>query len=72
VDLLNCRKNKAVSSMKELETIGLIENKLQGMGKAYVLYVKNFVDVESGLESRKVNFLNPENRDLINDGAYKE
>ncbi len=63
VDLLNCGKNKAVSSMKELENIGLIEKKRQGMGKANVLYVKNFVVIESGLESRKVNFLNPENRD---------
>lgn len=63
VDLLNCGKNKAVSSMKELEVIGLIEKKRQGMGKANVLYVKNFVVIEAGSESRKVNFLNPENRD---------
>ncbi len=63
VELLNCGKNKAVSSMKELENIGLIEKKRQGMGKANVLYVKNFVVIETGLESRKVNFLNPENRD---------
>ena len=63
VDLLNCGKNKAVSSMKELEAIGLIEKKRQGMGKANVLYVKNFVVIEAGSESRKVNFLNPENRD---------
>lgn len=63
VELLNCGKNKAVSSMKELENIGLIEKKRQGMGKANVLYVKNFVVIETGLESRKANFLNPENRD---------
>ena len=64
MDLLNCGKNKAVSSMKELEVIGLIEKKRQGMGKANVLYVKNFVVIETGSESRKINFLNPENRDF--------
>ncbi len=63
MDLLNCGKNKTVSSMKELETNSLIEKKHKGMGKANVLYVKNFVVVEAGLESRKVNFLNTEKRD---------
>ena len=73
-ELLNCGKNKAVSALKELETIGLIEKKRQGMGKSNVLYLKNFIienemqnvknqTSENVPEFRNVNFLNPEIRD---------
>lgn len=48
-ELLNCGKNKAVKSMQELEAIGLIEKRRQGMGKSNVLYVKNFV-IENGMQ----------------------
>ncbi len=43
---LNCKKNKAVDTMKELDSvtgIGLIEKKRQGQGKPARIYVKNFM-----------------------------
>lgn len=46
MELLNCGKNKAVKTMQELDRetgIGLIEKKRQGLGKANMIYVKNFV-----------------------------
>lgn len=46
MELLNCGKNKAVKTMQELDRetgIGLIEKKRQGLGKANIIYVKNFV-----------------------------
>ncbi len=76
-ELLNCGKNKAVKSMQELETVGLIEKRRQGMGKSNVLYVKNFV-IENGMheftnqttvgekqdeESHKIKSLNVTTRD---------
>ena len=75
-ELLNCGKNKAVKSMQELEAVGLIEKRRQGMGKSNVLYVKNFV-IENGkqdfinqtseqgrqTESPNVKFLNVTKRD---------
>ena len=44
--LLNCGRNKAIKSMRELndETgIGLIEKRRQGFGKVNVIYVKTFM-----------------------------
>jgi disulfide oxidoreductase YuzD len=43
---LNCGKQKAVKLMSELDSnkgIGLIEKKRQGLGKANLIYVKNFI-----------------------------
>ena len=40
---MRCAKQKATKLMQELETIGLIEKKRQGLGKPNLLYVKNFV-----------------------------
>ena len=37
-----CGKNVAVKLTKQLEDIGLIEKKLQGLGKPALIYVKNF------------------------------
>lgn len=45
MELLNCGRNKAVNCLKELDQehgIGLIEKKRLGLGKANVIYVKNF------------------------------
>lgn len=43
---MNISKGKAVSSLKELEEIGLVEKKQMGQGRPAWLYIKNFV-VES-------------------------
>ena len=40
---MRCAKQKATKLMQELEAIGLIEKKRQGLGKPNLLYVKNFV-----------------------------
>ena len=45
MELLNCKKNKAVQTIAELDDqtgIGLIEKKRQGQGKPSVIYVKSF------------------------------
>ena len=42
-DSLGCGKNKAIQLMKELEKMGLIERKRQGMGKPSFVYVKNIL-----------------------------
>jgi len=45
MELLNCKKNKAVQTIAELDTnqgIGLIEKKRQGQGKPTIIYVKSF------------------------------
>ena len=44
--LLNCDRNKAIKSMRELDDetgIGLIEKRRQGFGKVNVIYVKTFM-----------------------------
>ena len=43
MDMLSVGKDKAVKLFKELEDIGLIERKKQGMGKPTIIYVKNFI-----------------------------
>ena len=46
---LGCGKNKAIQLMKELEKMGLIERKRQGMGKPSFVYVKKILSCpESG------------------------
>ena len=42
-DSLGCGKNKAIQLMQELENMGLIERKRQGMGKPSFVYVKNIL-----------------------------
>lgn len=44
--MLNCKKNKAIGIMKELDAetgIGLLEKRRQGQGKPSVIYVKSFI-----------------------------
>lgn len=52
---LNCKKNKAIDIMKELDSekgVGLIEKVRQGQGKPAMIYVKNFmVKQEQKLEN---------------------
>ena len=46
MELLNCGRNKAIKSMRELDDetgIGLIEKRRQGFGKVNVIYVKTFM-----------------------------
>lgn len=46
MELLNCKKNKAIDTIKELDVesgIGLIEKKRQGQGKPTIIYVKSFM-----------------------------
>ena len=46
MELLNCCRNKAIKSMRELDDetgIGLIEKRRQGFGKVNVIYVKTFM-----------------------------
>ena len=50
MEMLNCKKNKAITILKELDAetgIGLVEKKRQGQGKPSVLYVKSFMVEES-------------------------
>ena len=43
MEVLNWGRNKSVKIMKEIEEIGLLEKKRQGLGKPNLLYVKNFI-----------------------------
>ena len=46
MELLNCGRNKAIKSIRELDDetgIGLIEKRRQGFGKVNVIYVKTFM-----------------------------
>lgn len=57
MELLNCKKNKAVKTIQELDGengMGLIEKKRQGQGKPTIFYVKNFIIIDS--EVGKINF----------------
>ncbi len=43
MNLLHCREQKANKILKDLEEIGLIERKRNGLGKPNFIYVKNFL-----------------------------
>lgn len=46
MEYLNCKKNKAIDTIKELDMetgIGLVEKKRQGQGKPTIIYVKSFI-----------------------------
>ena len=81
MEFLNCKKNKAVQTIAELDTnqgIGLIEKKRQGQGKPTIIYVKSFTIQESKVEKEhkkidpeveKTNFKNipkPTSKGLYN------
>lgn len=45
---MNCGNKKAIQLLSDLEKkVGLIERKRQGLGKPNLIYVKNFISVES-------------------------
>lgn len=64
MEYLNCKKNKAIATIAELDVkggIGLIEKRRQGQGKPTRIYVKSFYipadeTSESGSEVEKTNF----------------
>ncbi len=61
MEQMNCSKNKAAKSIKELDSetgIGLIERKKQGQGKPSIIYVKNFVPEKGVSESQNVGIKN--------------
>ncbi len=62
MEQMNCSKNKAAKSIKELDSetgIGLIERKKQGQGKPSIIYVKNFVAEKNVSESQNVGIKAP-------------
>ena len=73
-ELMGCCKQTAVNLLAELDTnkgIGLIEKKRLGLGKANIIYVKNFMlreesdaagTPDSSLKSKKQTSGSPENR----------
>lgn len=57
MELLNCKSQKAVKIMKELDAedgIGLIEKIRQGFGKHNIIYVKNFMIKEAEEQQQQV------------------
>ena len=57
MELLNCKSQKAVKIMKELDAedgIGLIEKIRQGFGKPNIIYVKNFMIKEAEEQQQQV------------------
>lgn len=73
MEMLNCAKEKITKIFKELDDIGLIERKRQGLGKPTKIYVKHFnrlIETEDTpndnkielQEVRKSNFKTFENR----------
>ena len=57
MELLNCKSQKAVKIMKELDAedgIGLIEKIRQGFGKPNIIYVKNFMIKEAEEQEQQV------------------
>ena len=63
MEYLNCRKNKAVQLLSELDGekgIGLIEKRRQGQGKPTVIYVKNFFIPTDAGKAQKKELLYPD------------
>ncbi|MDD3138342.1 MAG: DUF6017 domain-containing protein [Lachnospiraceae bacterium] len=52
---LGCAEQKAIKLLSELETIGLIEKKRQGLGKPNRIYVKNFIEPRLSLALNNEN-----------------
>lgn len=53
IDMIGYGHNKVVRMFKELETIGLIERKKQGLGKPTMIYVKNFIPASDKTDPQK-------------------
>ena len=52
MEMLGCKKNKAMDMIKALEEIGLIERKRQGQGKPAIIYVKSFAEEDSETDQK--------------------
>lgn len=55
MEMLNCKKNKAIDTIKELDSetgLGLIEKKRQGQGKPAIIYVKTFILEENEADQK--------------------
>ncbi len=64
MELLNCKKNKALDTMKALEDYSLIERKRQGQGKPAIIYVKSFMEqVEEQVQRLEKQTSEPEEDD---------
>lgn len=66
MEMLNCRKNKAIDTIKELDIengIGLIEKRRQGQGKPTIIYVKTFM-VEGAEKAQKLEKQTSENEEV--------
>ena len=71
MELLNCKSQKAVKTMKELdaeEGIGLIEKIRQGFGKPNIIYVKNFM-IKEAEEQQKQNQQNEQAKNCENQNS---
>lgn len=79
MEMLNCKKNKALDIFKALEDFSLIERKRQGQGKPAIIYVKSFMEqvTEQGQRLEKqtsesenavseVEKINPNNTNINN------
>lgn len=67
MEMLNCKKNKAIGIMKELDVevgIGLIEKKRQGQGKPSIIYVKSFM-IDKIIEKQEVQKLEKQTSGLV-------
>lgn len=50
MEMLNCKKNKALDTLKALEEFCLIERKRQGQGKPAIIYVKFFMEGQTEID----------------------
>ncbi len=69
MEMLNCKKNKAIGIVKELDVdggIGLIEKKRQGQGKPTIIYVKSFI-TESQEKIQKLEKQTSENNEEVSE-----
>ena len=76
MEYLNCRKNKAVQLLSELDGekgIGLIEKRRQGQGKPTVIYVKNFfIPTDAGKAQKKSSEELPEPSSEVGKTNFKK
>ena len=58
---IGCGHNKAIALYAELEKVGLIERKKQGMGRPAKIYVKNFIPKTGSQQPKKEDPATPKN-----------
>lgn len=73
MEALSCSDKTATKMLKELEAIGLVERKRQGLGKPNRVYVKNFLAAPGGGVPEELRFQNRKNYDSgIEDSTSQE